>query len=72
LKLVRRASGFEPTTPADVFYWLLTTVYSLFFVGSPAVFHACMPPTRAAVFSMPFVLSVRAAPALEFSCGQVQ
>ena len=38
----------------------------------PALFQAVMPPTRAAVFSMPFDLSVRAAPALEFSAGQVQ
>jgi hypothetical protein len=41
-------------------------------VGSPAFFQAFMPPTRAAVSVMPFDLSARAAPALEFSAGQVQ
>jgi len=51
---------------ADTFrYFVLST-------GKPAEVHAFKPPTRAAAFSIPFVLRLVTAPALVCSAGQVQ
>jgi hypothetical protein len=46
--------------------------YLLLSVGSPALFQAAMPPSSATALSIPFDLSVSAAPALVCSFGQVQ
>ena len=51
-----------PTPPA---YCALST-------GSPAFFHASIPPSNAAAFSIPFFLRSSTAPALVCSFGQEQ
>ena len=66
------SEGSLPELPPAI--CLLPPAYCLLLpsVGSPADFHAPMPPRRAAVSSMAFCLSASAAPALVCSAGQVQ
>ncbi len=51
---------------------LLPSAYCPLSTGSPAFFHASMPPSKAAAFSIPFFLRSSTAPALVCSFGQEQ